>query len=1790
MVVNMKMLSLALILLVLTAAELVLSAPTIAQSITPALDGTGTIVTPAGNQFNISGGTQAGANLYQSFQQFGLDSNQIANFLSRPDIQNILGRVVGGDASIINGLVQVTGGNSNLYLMNTAGIIFGANASLNVPASFTATTANGIQVGTNWFKATGANDYATLNGTPSGFAFIQSGAIFNAGTLTVGQGQSLTLVGGTAINLGTIAAPGGQITIAAIPGEKLVRITQAGSLLSLDLPIDTKAQLNSNSSAPLNLPALLTGSTLQAATGVTVDNGVVKLASGTAIPTDPGVAIVSGNVTVAPSLPASITPLLPTSPTPQITILGDKVALLSANLNASSTTGGGTILIGGDYQGKGTVPNAQFTFVDAGSTIAADALTTGNGGKVILWSDQATRFYGMISARGGSQGGNGGLVETSGHVYLEALGSVDTSAVNGSAGTWLLDPNNIIIQTAGVNTNVTASPNFTSTNDSAIVTTGSIQAALNGGTSVTVTTAAVGANTQAGDITVANDIIKTAGGDATLTLSAQNSIFVSNNVQITSTTNRLNVVMTGDIDGNGDGAIVLNPGSRINSNNGNITLIGQGTAITPTGIDVNNATLTAGTGNIQLIGIGQTGTLFPSNGIDIRNGSDIITTGGTITLEGTSGDGFSFNHGVYVRDLGTLITSETGAILLRGLGAGTGTYNVGVVQLGGAEIISTGTAPITLDGIGGQGTDNNSGVLLYGPTNLSSVDGPILIRGRGAGTGNNNSGIDQVLAARVTSTGTATITYEGVGSGVGSTSNYGVTLADSGTAITATTGTIAIKGVGVATGGGNSGINQANGADVVSLGNAPIALEGTGAGTNNGISTTGGGNIIGGTTANGNISLTADRMDISSTTVQSQGNLLLQPLTPSTSIGIGDDSTGTLKLDKPQLDSLENGFNTITIGRADGTGQVTLGNATFRDNLILNASPLGSGTVAFNGSVNFSGNNLTLNTGGTVTQTQPIEVGGLELLGSGSYILNNPNNSINTIAANTTGSISYVDKGGFSIGTVGSTRGIITSGTLTLDAGGTVTQTQPIVAAGLELLGSGSYVLNNPANNVSTIAANTTGSIDYTNAQNLAIATVGTTTGISAPKQSVTLTSLGGNIISAGTTISTSSDKKDAGAITLTAATDILSGDILATSSRKDGGNITLTSTNGSVTTGLIDTQGKSGGTVTIAAAQQINTGAIDTSGTSKNGGNVTINSSNSVQVVSINAQGGKTGRGGDVQINKPDRIISGFVQVTGSFIDQDGVVASVSTTGGKKGDGGTVTIYHGGNGVTPFKVGGAMTNGTAAAITTGDNTIAPIQAFPDSYTQRNIRLSTDAPPRSTVTERADLVQQLQEQAREQIRAGFAVNISLEAISSLGNTQQVTEANALEKTLVDEYTDYLGVLAEAPDKVMNVRLALRDIQRMTAARAAVVYMSFVPSNPIVANDVPTLSQRNYHRKDNYILQLLVITQEGQRLRKQIPTANRKRVLQLAEQFQSEVTNIDSNDYLPPAQQLYQLLITPIEPELSAQKIDNLVFIPDAGLRSLPIAALYDGQYFLVEKYSLGLMPSFSLTDIRYRDIKKAAFLAMGASQFVEQEALPAVPAELAAISKTRPGHIFLNEAFTLDNLKSQRNQQSFSILHLATHSKFNPGQRANSYIQLWDTKLRLDQLQQLKLNNPLVDLLVLSSCQTAIGDEQAELGFAGLAVQAGVKSVLASLWSVSDSGTLGLMSEFYQQLQTAPIKSEALRRTQVAMIRKQVRLEARRLYTSTGITLLPPELTDVGDVDLSHPYYWAAFTMIGNPW
>lgn len=176
------------------------------------------------------------------------------------------------------------------------------------------------------------------------------------------------------------------------------------------------------------------------------------------------------------------------------------------------------------------------------------------------------------------------------------------------------------------------------------------------------------------------------------------------------------------------------------------------------------------------------------------------------------------------------------------------------------------------------------------------------------------------------------------------------------------------------------------------------------------------------------------------------------------------------------------------------------------------------------------------------------------------------------------------------------------------------------------------------------------------------------------------------------------------------------------------------------------------------------------------------------------------------------------------------------------------------------------------------------------------------------------------------------------------------------------------------------------------------------------------------------LELILVTAKGRPVRRRV-SVTRSQALEIAEQFRQSVASPrQRRDYIEPAQQLYQWLVAPLEADLQAQQITNLVFLMDAGLRSVPVAALHDGTGFLVERYSVGLMPSLSLTDTRYKDVRNLEVLAMGAEEYVDQNPLPAVPLEIAVITEQLwPGRAFLNETFTLKNLEQARAQTPMAL-------------------------------------------------------------------------------------------------------------------------------------------------------------------
>ncbi len=273
-------------------------------------------------------------------------------------------------------------------------------------------------------------------------------------------------------------------------------------------------------------------------------------------------------------------------------------------------------------------------------------------------------------------------------------------------------------------------------------------------------------------------------------------------------------------------------------------------------------------------------------------------------------------------------------------------------------------------------------------------------------------------------------------------------------------------------------------------------------------------------------------------------------------------------------------------------------------------------------------------------------------------------------------------------------------------------------------------------------------------------------------------------------------------------------------------------------------------------------------------------------------------------------------------------------------------------------------------------------------------------------------------------------------------------------------------------------------------------------------------------------------------------------------------------YLKSSQQVYEWLIRPAETALAESEVKTLVFVLDGPLRNIPMAALHDGKQFLVEKYAVALTPGLELLEPRPLAREQLNVLKAGLSEARRGfSALPNVEIELNQIQSQVSGELLINQSFTETALQDAIDAAPFPVVHLATHGQFS-SEAEKTFILTWDNVINVNELNSLLRTTDLrrsepIELLVLSACETAVGDNRAALGIAGVAVRAGARSTLASLWTVNDEATAVLMVRFYQELgNIATTKAEALRRAQLSILQD-------------------------GQYQ-QQPYYWASFILVGN--
>ena len=329
--------------------------------------------------------------------------------------------------------------------------------------------------------------------------------------------------------------------------------------------------------------------------------------------------------------------------------------------------------------------------------------------------------------------------------------------------------------------------------------------------------------------------------------------------------------------------------------------------------------------------------------------------------------------------------------------------------------------------------------------------------------------------------------------------------------------------------------------------------------------------------------------------------------------------------------------------------------------------------------------------------------------------------------------------------------------------------------------------------------------------------------------------------------------------------------------------------------------------------------------------------------------------------------------------------------------------------------------------------------------------------------------------------------------------------------------------------------------------AAVIYPIILPDRLAVILSLPNAPLQLY----NTIQSKSVIKSLLQELRQEIGrrSGNSQRVLEISEE-------------------LYNLLIKPAESELKNSQVETLVFVLDGLLRHIPMAILYDGEQYLIEKYSIALTPGLQLLPPEPLNRGNLQLLTVGLSAARHGfSALPNVETEIQKIDSQVPSQILLNHSFTKAKLQEKIDSIPFPIVHIATHAQFSSHAK-NTFILSWDSKINVKELDELlrkqeeKSSTP-IELLVLSACETAAGDDRAALGLAGVAIGAGARSTLATLWKISDDSTAQLMVRFYQELtQDSHVsKAEALRRAQLSLLK-----ENRYKF----------------------PYFWSPYILVGN--
>jgi len=1292
------------------------------------------VISQSGKTTTVNQSTQ---NLLLNWQQFGIAADETVRFV-QPDSRSVaLNRVLGNSPSAIYGSLQA---NGQVFLVNPNGILFGQSAQVNVGGLLAST----LDISNEDFMA----GRYSFNGTGPGL-------VRNEGNLQTAPGGYIVLLGARVENAGLLRTPGGSVVLGAgqrmhldMTGDGLLNLNVEAS--ALDAGIENQGVIQAGGGL-----VLMTARAKDAMLDTVINNnGIVEAQS--AFSRNGKIILDGGDMGIvaqAGVLDASGKQVGQTGGT--VKVLGDKVGLFGKSvIDVSGDAGGGTALIGGNFQGQGPERNASQTFVGREARILANAINSGDGGRVIVWSNKGTRYYGTIEARGGKTGGNGGFVEVSGKEGLDFMGRVIVSAPQGQAGQLLLDPTTI---------NIVAGASGSGTMDALLSLLSPAEYLL----PFSLVDNLLGNTLSLGYLQSL--------GDANITLQATDSIIIGDsggaaaNLDLSSSLLSQTLTLTAGNGTGGSGDVIFNNGSSLTTGGGSVA-INAGTVTGLLGNTSGTVTLGAintGTGDLSVNSLGnvtQSGALDVGGAVNINAGSGNITltnvantlngtisaVGGTVALVNDSVSGTTVGNintgnldltstgGGIVQSLGTSVVASGPVNLDAGVNpialTNAGNDLDGVVTLSGGAVsltdvdnlqlgVSTGLASLSLD-LGGSlsqsgqlGVVGNVDITALGDVQLvnsgNDIDGVLSVAGNNVGLVDIDGltlGVSSVLGnLDATLTGgvlnqTGALDVNGdinlnVGPGDVSLTNVANTL--DGT-ISTVGGTVALVNDSVSgttvgnTTATNLNVTSSNGAVTQATGST-VALTGnlTVDANTNAVSLANAGNTVGGATQISGGDITLLDSDANGTTLAQVGGTSLD-LTSGGAVVQAAGSTvelnGALTVDAGSNDiTLDNIANTL-----DGTIS-TVGGTVALVNDSVSGTTVGN-TTATNLDVSSSNGAVTQATGSTVALTGNLTVDA----NTNAVSLANAGNTVGGATQISGGDITLLDSdaNGTTLAQVGGTSLDLTSGGAVVQAAGSTV----VINGDMAIDGATSDItLGNTGNDVTGTVTLNGGNIAFndTNGVTLGATTAAGNLDVTAGGNIDLPTSGGNGVVAAGdVTLNAngSSANITAGAGGSGVAIESTSGSV----NLQAGNNIALGGAGQAVS---IKTDQGAGG-ITLAAGGQVtlDDGAV----LSTNTGTVNVTSGGDIALLSstLGGTGISAQTTGDIQLNAGGDVslAVGIAGVTTGNIATSTAGGNITVNAvGLNGDSGLLVAAS--PGVVTLTLSG--TTGTGTGTGTGDNAFA---------------------------------------------------------------------------------------------------------------------------------------------------------------------------------------------------------------------------------------------------------------------------------------------------------------------------------------------------------------------------------------------------------------------------------------------------------------------------------------------------